>query len=62
MQKGRKGTYKEFEAHEAEVTLENDNDNDKEKEKQEKIKKRVGEGRGESAQNLHKMHKNKVIK
>ena len=33
MQKGRKGTYREFEAHEAEVTLENDNDNDKEKEK-----------------------------
>ena len=29
MQKGRKGTYREFEAHDAEVTLENDNDNDK---------------------------------
>ena len=46
MQKGRKGTYREFEAHEAEVTLENDNDNDKEKEKQEKNKKKVG-GEGE---------------
>ena len=33
MQKGRKGTYREFEAHKAEVTLQNDNDNDKEKEK-----------------------------
>ena len=53
MQKGRKGTYREFEAHKAEVTLRNDNDNDKEKEKQEKNKKEWGRGRG----NLHKMHK-----
>ena len=49
MQKGRTGTYREFEAHKAEVTLRNDND--KEKEKQEKNKKRVGEGKGKSAQN-----------
>ena len=26
MQKGRKGTYREFEAHKAEVTLQNDDD------------------------------------
>ena len=58
MQKGRKGTYREFEAHEAEVTLENDNDNDKEKEKQEKNKKEWGRGRG----NLHKMHKERIQK
>ena len=42
MQKGRKGTYREFEAHEAEVTLEND----KKKEKQEE-KKKSGGGEGE---------------
>ena len=58
MQKGRKGTYREFEAHEAVVTLENDNDNDKEKEKQEKNKKEWGRGRG----NLHKKHKERIQK
>ena len=57
MQKGRKGTYRGFEAHEAEVTFLMTDDSDK-KNKNRKKKKRKGEGKG----NLHDLHKNKVTK
>ena len=46
MKKGRKGTYREFEAHEAEVTFKNDMTMTKKRKNRKKLKKE-GEGKGE---------------